>query len=225
MKNFDNKHGRENNNPRERSFKKDLGNRFGSRDKERPQMHEATCSDCGKRCEVPFRPTGDKPVYCSQCFNNHGGGANASGFEKKSYERPRTQERKMFDTICDKCGKRFELPFKPNGDQSVFCNDCFDKGGSSGSRGSSNDRGVNQYKEQLDAINIKLDKIINALVLIIPEKKEKEAAKMAVVTEEIVVEKKKVSPKKAVVKKTENVVVKKAEKVIVKKPTAKKKTK
>lgn len=33
------------------------------------QMHKATCAECGKTCEVPFRPTGDKPVYCNDCFN------------------------------------------------------------------------------------------------------------------------------------------------------------
>ncbi len=26
-------------------------------------MHSAVCDDCGKRCEVPFRPTGDKPIF------------------------------------------------------------------------------------------------------------------------------------------------------------------
>lgn len=31
-------------------------------------MHKATCSQCGKSCEVPFRPTGEKPVYCNDCF-------------------------------------------------------------------------------------------------------------------------------------------------------------
>ena len=42
----------------------------GRRDEGKPQMHPATCSDCGKSCEVPFRPTGDKPVFCSDCFRN-----------------------------------------------------------------------------------------------------------------------------------------------------------
>lgn len=36
------------------------------------QMHQTTCSDCGKDCEVPFRPTSGKPVYCSNCFENKG---------------------------------------------------------------------------------------------------------------------------------------------------------
>lgn len=31
-------------------------------------LHKATCSECGKECEVPFRPTGDRPIFCSDCF-------------------------------------------------------------------------------------------------------------------------------------------------------------
>lgn len=34
------------------------------------QMHEAICSECGEKCEVPFRPTGEKPVYCNDCFGS-----------------------------------------------------------------------------------------------------------------------------------------------------------
>lgn len=33
------------------------------------ELFKATCSACHKPCEVPFRPNGDKPVYCSACFN------------------------------------------------------------------------------------------------------------------------------------------------------------
>ena len=36
------------------------------------QMHKTTCSNCGKDCEVPFRPTSGKPVYCSDCFEKMG---------------------------------------------------------------------------------------------------------------------------------------------------------
>lgn len=31
-------------------------------------MHQATCTNCNKSCEVPFKPTGDKPVLCRDCF-------------------------------------------------------------------------------------------------------------------------------------------------------------
>ena len=33
------------------------------------EMHKATCSSCGKGCEVPFKPTQGKPVYCRDCFS------------------------------------------------------------------------------------------------------------------------------------------------------------
>ncbi len=32
------------------------------------EMHSATCASCGKACQVPFQPSGEKPVYCSDCF-------------------------------------------------------------------------------------------------------------------------------------------------------------
>ncbi len=35
------------------------------------QMHKAICSDCGKECEVPFRPTEGRPVYCRECWERH----------------------------------------------------------------------------------------------------------------------------------------------------------
>jgi len=34
-------------------------------------MHKAVCSDCGKECEVPFKPTEGKPVYCRECYQKH----------------------------------------------------------------------------------------------------------------------------------------------------------
>jgi CxxC-x17-CxxC domain-containing protein len=32
------------------------------------EMHKATCAECNKECEVPFKPSGDRPVYCRDCF-------------------------------------------------------------------------------------------------------------------------------------------------------------
>jgi len=31
-------------------------------------MTKVTCSSCGEKCEVPFKPTSSKPVYCAACF-------------------------------------------------------------------------------------------------------------------------------------------------------------
>ena len=36
----------------------------------RREMFEATCSNCGREAQVPFRPTSGKPVYCSDCFRS-----------------------------------------------------------------------------------------------------------------------------------------------------------
>jgi CxxC-x17-CxxC domain-containing protein len=35
------------------------------------QMFSTTCADCGKTCEVPFEPKGDRPVYCNECYPKH----------------------------------------------------------------------------------------------------------------------------------------------------------
>ena len=35
------------------------------------EMHNATCSDCGKATQVPFKPTEGRPVYCRDCFPKH----------------------------------------------------------------------------------------------------------------------------------------------------------
>ena len=33
------------------------------------EMHDAVCAQCGKNTQVPFRPSGTRPVYCSDCFS------------------------------------------------------------------------------------------------------------------------------------------------------------
>ena len=47
--------------PRNSGFRRD----FSSEPRE---MHKATCSECKKECEVPFKPREDRPVYCKDCF-------------------------------------------------------------------------------------------------------------------------------------------------------------
>ena len=32
-------------------------------------QHPVVCSECGQDTTVPFKPRGDRPVYCSDCFN------------------------------------------------------------------------------------------------------------------------------------------------------------
>jgi len=49
------------------------GGGFGGRGGARPQreMYDVTCAACGKETQVPFRPSGDRPVYCSDCFSQN----------------------------------------------------------------------------------------------------------------------------------------------------------
>jgi CxxC-x17-CxxC domain-containing protein len=46
----------------------------GYRDRGPREMFSATCSNCGREAQVPFRPTSGKPVYCSDCFRSMRGG-------------------------------------------------------------------------------------------------------------------------------------------------------
>ncbi|MCJ7795145.1 MAG: DNA-directed RNA polymerase [Methanoregula sp.] len=35
------------------------------------EMTKVVCSDCGVDCEVPFKPTEGRPVYCQGCLPKH----------------------------------------------------------------------------------------------------------------------------------------------------------
>jgi len=37
---------------------------------QRPSF-EAVCAECGVTTTVPFRPRGDRPVYCRTCYTAH----------------------------------------------------------------------------------------------------------------------------------------------------------
>ena len=65
---------------------------FSGGSNEYKQMHKATCSNCGKACEVPFKPNGSKPVLCRDCFRNSnspfegGGRTDSRGFQNRSFD-------------------------------------------------------------------------------------------------------------------------------------------
>lgn len=59
---------------------------FGRRDSSDRSMHKTTCSKCGNECEVPFKPTGIRPVYCSKCFE-HNRSSDSGRFEEKNTNR------------------------------------------------------------------------------------------------------------------------------------------
>lgn len=40
-------------------------------------LYEAVCADCHKVCEVPFRPSEDRAVYCKECFAKRRSGGSS----------------------------------------------------------------------------------------------------------------------------------------------------
>lgn len=111
------------------------GRRFGGggRDFGKREMYKATCAECGRDCEVPFRPKDDRPVYCSDCFekkrNEDGGSRRSDG---RGYGRPNFEERRSYPP---------------------------DRGDRGSARGADN----GQLIDQLKSLNIKLDRIISIL--------------------------------------------------------------
>lgn len=49
-------------------------------------LHKAICADCKKECEVPFKPSGDRPVYCKDCFSKR---KSVGPFKSRPDNRPR----------------------------------------------------------------------------------------------------------------------------------------
>ena len=43
----------------------------GSRPSNNRTLTKASCASCGQSCQVPFRPTAGKPVYCNDCFRKN----------------------------------------------------------------------------------------------------------------------------------------------------------
>ncbi len=37
----------------------------------RSDSYDATCAQCGVQTTVPFKPRGDRPVYCRACYAAH----------------------------------------------------------------------------------------------------------------------------------------------------------
>lgn len=135
----------------------------------RAEMHKATCTECGSECEVPFRPTGDRPVLCSACFKGPGRD-DSRREERRDFDRPRFEDKKMFDATCASCGERCQVPFMPRPGKEVFCSTCFGKGGKGEhkafERPSFNApaaKSAGNYDKQFEALNVKLNKILELL--------------------------------------------------------------
>jgi CxxC-x17-CxxC domain-containing protein len=65
-----------------------FGGDRGERNDRPREMTEVICSECGNTCEVPFKPSSDKPVYCNDCF------ASKRNSENKREDRGERNERR-----------------------------------------------------------------------------------------------------------------------------------
>lgn len=145
--------------------------------------------------------------------DNRSGSRRDSGGRdyRRSGNRGGGGRRELHDAVCDKCGKDCKVPFMPTSGKPVYCSACFektsDRGGSSSrgyqDRGSRRDSGGRDYRrssprpqnnEQLEAINQKLDKILEIL-------SNKPLREVEVIVDKPVREKKKKSRKKRTIKK------------------------
>lgn len=120
-----------------RPFNRDRGSgggNFRTRDRE---MFRTTCSNCGKECEVPFKPNGSKPVFCSDCFEKNGGESRRSN--DRDYSAPRRDDRRP----------------------SFNENRSFDR--PQYDRPQENTRPQNNNNDQFASLNAKLDRIITLL--------------------------------------------------------------
>ncbi len=73
----------------ERGFGK---NRYSNRDSRPSIMHEAICSQCGTHCEVPFKPTGNRPVLCDICFKGGSSNVKPGKFKKDRAPKERVED-------------------------------------------------------------------------------------------------------------------------------------
>ncbi|MBI9071039.1 MAG: hypothetical protein JEY94_05550 [Melioribacteraceae bacterium] len=70
-------------------------------------MYNVVCDSCGKDCEVPFRPTQGKPIYCDKCFGNEKGSENRNNTD---------QFKKEFAVLNKKLDRILEI-LMPDNDQ------------------------------------------------------------------------------------------------------------
>ncbi|MBP9748743.1 hypothetical protein KBD18_00915 [Patescibacteria group bacterium] len=76
-------------------------------------MFQATCNKCGNSCEVPFRPTGEKPVFCKNCFAG-GGGRGEQVPQPPHAHAPADQYKEQFKALNTKLDAILEALKKTN---------------------------------------------------------------------------------------------------------------
>jgi CxxC-x17-CxxC domain-containing protein len=140
-----------------KSFGGNRGGFGGGRGGERPQMFSAVCDKCGADCQVPFRPSGEKPVYCSNCFEKTDSREGGQRFEER---RPR--ENSFRNDNFRNEAPRMERPRMEAPRNEV------------------------SYKSDFEALNRKMDRLLDLLTAKEATKEVKKPKKVAKKVEEVV---------------------------------------
>jgi len=135
---------------------------FNRRDSGRVEMHDAICDKCGDECQVPFRPSSNKPIFCSRCFAEQNG---------ENYGRSDNRASRRFDRNDYRSERRRDDRFPSFRDRD---------GSSGNDRGRNRDQSSNQnsqnnqMNEQLNRLSSKLDEVIRRLDTLTSKTKENE---------------------------------------------------
>jgi len=80
---------------------------------------DVNCATCGAHIsQLPFQPSGDRPVYCSDCNRAH----------RQTRRDDSRRERRMYDVdvACSGCGTKItQLPFQPKDTSNILCRECY----------------------------------------------------------------------------------------------------
>lgn len=103
-------------NPSERHDNRFQGrNRQDNRFRERI-MHKATCADCKRECEVPFRPVEGRPIYCQGCFSRR---KNTGPFKANLDNRPREAAPEQVSNFDKMRGSEKKRPERRGGPSKI----------------------------------------------------------------------------------------------------------
>ena len=108
-------------------------NRKGGNNEDR-EMFNATCASCQKSCQVPFRPSGDRPVFCRDCFGSNAGPSDDRGRRDDRASSPRFERRESTSSFSS------APSFTPKSPVA--------------------DSRIDDLKRQLTAMEVKLDQIV-----------------------------------------------------------------
>ena len=115
----------------------------------KPELFNTTCSTCRKSCDVPFRPSADKPVYCSACFDmKNKGDVRDDGARRDTFRK-------------DTRPIRSEYQKSPRDYQSA----------PSGATRGMQDSGLEDMKRQLATIESRLNRILDLISPPLPKVK------------------------------------------------------